>query len=199
MTKRFGLMGLETVESEYLDRRGVMNCADETAAGIDEEVMRILKESYKEAKKLLKENRAVMDKIADYLIEKETITGHEFMEIFCKEKGIPMPEKKSKYEEKSRQIFSKKYDEDSDSSSKDSKEETSSSQSEPSKPTTGQNFEAVADEKINIMSFKEVEDTKAPTPTPESETPSSEEPKSDKDKYFSDMLKDRIYKDDENK
>ena len=107
-----------------------------------------------------------------------------------------MPEKKNKYEEKSREIFSKKYDEDSDDSSKTSKDEPTSSQSEPSKPTTGQNFEALADEKINIMSFKEVEDTPTPTPSPETETPSPEEPKSDKDKYFSDMLKDRIYKDD---
>ncbi len=93
MSKRFGLMGLESVESEYLDRRAVMNCADETAAGIDEEVMKILKDAYKEAKKILKENRDVMDKIADYLIEKETITGREFMEIYCKEKGLPMPSK----------------------------------------------------------------------------------------------------------
>ena len=93
MSKKFGLIGLETVESQYLDHRSSLNCADETAADVDEEVMKILKESYKEAKKLLKENRAVMDKIADYLIEKETITGHEFMEIFCREKGIPMPEK----------------------------------------------------------------------------------------------------------
>ncbi len=98
MSKRFGLIGLETVESQYLDHRAALNCADETAAAIDEEVMRILKESFKEAKKLLKENRAVMDKIADYLIKKETITGHEFMEIFCREKGIPMP-KKDKGEE----------------------------------------------------------------------------------------------------
>lgn len=93
MSKKFGLMGLESVESEYLDRRAVMNCADETAAGIDEEVMKILKEAYKEAKKILKENREVMDKIAEYLIEKETITGHEFMEIYCREKGLPMPTK----------------------------------------------------------------------------------------------------------
>lgn len=93
MSKRFGLMGLETVESEYLDRRGVMNCADVTAAGIDEEVMQILKDSYTEAKRLLLENRDVMDKIADFLIEKETITGHQFMEIYCREKGIPMPVK----------------------------------------------------------------------------------------------------------
>lgn len=98
MSKRFGLIGLETVESQYLDHHAALNCADETAAAIDEEVMRILKESYKEAKKLLKENRVVMDKIADYLIKKETITGHEFMEIFCREKGIPMP-KKDKGEE----------------------------------------------------------------------------------------------------
>lgn len=91
MSKKFGLMGLETVESQYLDQRAVLNCADETAADVDNEVMKILKESYKEAKRLLKDNRKVMDKIADYLIEKETITGHEFMEIFCKEKGIPMP------------------------------------------------------------------------------------------------------------
>ena len=93
MSKKFGLMGLETVESQYLDNRAALNCADETAAMIDEEVMKILKDSYKEAKKLLKENRDIMDKIADYLIKKETITGHEFMEIFCKEKGIPMPTK----------------------------------------------------------------------------------------------------------
>jgi cell division protease FtsH len=86
-------MGLETVESQYLDNRASLNCADETAAMIDEEVMKILKDSYKEAKKLLKENRDIMDKIADYLIQKETITGHEFMEIFCREKGIPMPAK----------------------------------------------------------------------------------------------------------
>ncbi len=91
MSKRFGLMGLESVESEYLDRRTVMNCADETAAAVDAEVMKILKDSYKEAKDLLMENRDVMDKIAEYLIEKETITGREFMEIFCREKGLPMP------------------------------------------------------------------------------------------------------------
>lgn len=103
MSKRFGLIGLETVESQYLDHRAALNCADETAAAIDEEVMKILKESYKEAKKLLKENRQVMDKIADYLIEKETITGHEFMKIFCREKGIPMP-KKDKGEESLKKI-----------------------------------------------------------------------------------------------
>ena len=94
MSKKFGLIGLETVESRYLDGRVVMNCADETAAAVDEEVMLILKESYEEALRLLKENRDIMDKLSGYLIEKETITGKEFMEIYCKEKGIPVPEPK---------------------------------------------------------------------------------------------------------
>ena len=93
MSKRFGMMQIESVENQYLDRSTTLNCADETAAAVDEEVMKIIKESYKEAKTLLKENREILDKIAAYLIEKETITGHEFMEIFCREKGIPVPER----------------------------------------------------------------------------------------------------------
>lgn len=95
MSKRFGLIGLETVESKYLDGRASLNCSDVTAAGIDEEVMNILKESYQEAKKLLEENRELMDKLAEYLIEKETITGKEFMKIFRAEKGIPEPEEQT--------------------------------------------------------------------------------------------------------
>ena len=102
MSKKFGLIGLETVESRYLDGRVVMNCADETAAAVDEEVMKILKDSYDEAMSLLKENREIMDKLADYLIQKETITGKEFMEIYCKEKGIPVPEPKAETMRKER-------------------------------------------------------------------------------------------------
>ncbi len=93
MSKRFGMMQIESVDNAYLDGSTSLNCADETAAAVDEEVMKMIKESYKEAKALLKENRDILDKIAAYLIEKETITGHEFMEIYCREKGIPMPEK----------------------------------------------------------------------------------------------------------
>ena len=100
MSKRFGLMGLETVESRYLDGRAALTCSDATAAGIDEEVMTILKDSFEEAKSLLLENREVLDKIAEHLIEKETITGKEFMEIFRREKGLPDPEEEKK-EEKS--------------------------------------------------------------------------------------------------
>ena len=86
MSDKFGLMGLETKESMYLNNGPVMNCSDETAAEVDSEVMRRLKESYTEAKRLLAENRECLDKIAEFLIEKETITGKEFMEIFRKVK-----------------------------------------------------------------------------------------------------------------
>lgn len=94
MSKKFGLMGLESRENQYLNGRTVLNCSDVTAADIDQEVMLILKDSYEEAKRLLLENRDVMDKIADFLIEKETITGKEFMKIFRKAKGLPEPEEK---------------------------------------------------------------------------------------------------------
>ena len=92
MSKKFGLMGLATVESQYLDGRASLTCSDVTAADIDTEVMKMLRDSYKQAKKLLKENREIMDKLAAHLIEKETITGKEFMKIFRKEKGLPEPE-----------------------------------------------------------------------------------------------------------
>ena len=84
MSDKFGLMGLESRESMYLDNGSVLNCSDETASHVDEEVMRILKEAYEEAKRLLTENRECLDQISAFLIEKETITGKEFMEIFHK-------------------------------------------------------------------------------------------------------------------
>ena len=92
MSERFGLMGLESVQNKYLDGRAVLNCGDATAAEIDEEVMKMLKQAYAEAKRLLSENREALDKIAAFLIEKETITGKEFMKIFREVKGIPAPE-----------------------------------------------------------------------------------------------------------
>ena len=99
MSEKFGLMGLETQQDQYLTGRTVMNCGEATAAAVDEEVMKILKDSYEEAKRLLRENRQVMDQIAEFLIEKETITGKEFMEIYRKAKGIAEPEE-SKASEK---------------------------------------------------------------------------------------------------
>ena len=95
MSDRFGLMGLESIQNRYLDGRPVLNCGEATASQIDEEVMRMLKSSYEEAKRLLSENRDALDRIAAFLIEKETITGKEFMKIFREIKGIPEPEEES--------------------------------------------------------------------------------------------------------
>ena len=84
MSERFGLMGLESVQNRYLDGRAVMNCSDATGALIDEEVKEMLKVAYDKAKKIIEDHREVMDEIAEFLIEKETITGKEFMEIYNK-------------------------------------------------------------------------------------------------------------------
>lgn len=92
MSDRFGLMGLESVENRYLDGRAVLNCGDATAAEIDNEVMRILKECYDKALNLLEGDRETLDKIAEFLLEKETITGKEFMKIYREVKGIPESE-----------------------------------------------------------------------------------------------------------
>jgi len=89
MSERFGLMGLVTIEDKYLEGRASLNCGEETAAQIDQEVMKILKDSYDEAVRLLQENRDILNEISEYLYEHETITGKEFMKIFRQLKGIP--------------------------------------------------------------------------------------------------------------
>lgn len=98
MSEKFGLMALESQENQYLTGRAILNCGDATAAEIDKEVMKVLKDAYEAAKSLLNENRDAMDQIADFLIEKETITGKEFMKIFRKVKGIPEPEETTEEE-----------------------------------------------------------------------------------------------------
>ena len=100
MSKKFGLMGLATIQNKYLDGNATLNCSDVTAAGVDEEVRKLLEESYEKALELLRENRQVMDRLAEYLIEKETITGKEFMKIYRREKGLPEPEEEKKEENK---------------------------------------------------------------------------------------------------
>ena len=93
MSQKFGLMGLATQENQYLSGRAVLNCGDDTATEIDHEVMQLLHYSYEEAKRLLNEHREALDKIAGYLISRETITGKEFMRIFrAVEKGLEIPE-----------------------------------------------------------------------------------------------------------
>ena len=89
MSKKFGLMGLATQENQYLNGRAVLNCGDNTATEVDHEVMELLRVSYEEAKRLISNHRKALDKIAAYLIRKETITGKEFMIIFrAVEKGL---------------------------------------------------------------------------------------------------------------
>ena len=92
MSDKFGMVGLESIENRYLDGRAVLNCADKTAARIDEEVARRMKEYYDRAVNIIKENRDALEKIAEYLIEKETITGKEFIKMYREIKGLPEPE-----------------------------------------------------------------------------------------------------------
>ena len=97
MSSRFGLMGLATTEDQYLTGRTVMNCADETAAQVDQEVKEMLNAAYDKALEMLGQNRDVLDKIADFLINRETITGKEFMEILRRTKKdavVPASERK---------------------------------------------------------------------------------------------------------
>ena len=98
MSDKFGMVGLESIENRYLDGRAVLNCADETAAQIDAEVARRMKEFYERAVNIIKENREVLDKIAEYLIEKETITGKEFIKMYREIKGLPDPDEEKKEE-----------------------------------------------------------------------------------------------------
>ncbi len=100
MSDRFGLMGLATVESEYLGGGARLTCSDRTAADVDSEIMETLKQCYEEAKELLSGNRELMDKLAAHLIEKETISGKEFMKIYRAEKGLPEPEETKEPNEK---------------------------------------------------------------------------------------------------
>ena len=100
MSEKFGLIGLESIQHRYLDGRPVANCGQETASEIDHEVMKMLKESYEEAKRLLGEHRKALDEIAAFLIEKETITGKEFMDIFHQVEGITPEDGQGKNEER---------------------------------------------------------------------------------------------------
>ena len=95
MSEKFGLMSLETVENKYLDGRTALNCSDSTAAEVDSEVKDLLKKCFEEAKALISENRPALDAIAEFLFEKETISGKQFMEIYNRIKGIETPEEPS--------------------------------------------------------------------------------------------------------
>lgn len=143
MSKHFGLVGLSTVESKYLEGRDVMNCSDQTAAEVDKEVVAILKESYEQAKQMLSENRELMDKLAAFLIEKETITGKEFMEIFRREKGLPEPEEKKKDAEPGQTVpeikFPKEVQMTEEPKQEEPKKEESEEEPKPEEPEEPEN------------------------------------------------------------
>ena len=107
MSEKFGLIGLTTVEDQYLGGRATLNCGEATAAEIDQEVMKILKAAYDQALALLADNRDCLDKIAAFLIERETITGKEFMKIFREVKGIPDSETEQMFQIRQRMILNR--------------------------------------------------------------------------------------------
>lgn len=125
MSKRFGLMGLATIEHEYLGGGARLTCSDRTAADVDTEVMETLKACYDEAKELLSGNRELMDKLAAHLIEKETISGKEFMKIYRQEKGIPEPEEEDKEKAKAEDTTAETTAEASEEASADTTAEAS--------------------------------------------------------------------------
>lgn len=99
MSDKFGMMCLATVQNQYLEGGAGLICGENTASQIDDEVLSIINSSYAEAMKLLDENREILDRISDYLYEKETITGKEFMKMFCDMKGLPDPDEENKEQE----------------------------------------------------------------------------------------------------
>lgn len=135
MSKRFGLMGLATVENEYLGGGARLTCSDRTAADVDTEVMETLKQCYEEAKEMLSGNRELMDKLAAHLIEKETISGKEFMKIYRAEKGIPEPEEEEKEKKPEEEVIESAseetvVEESADTDNAVEKKEENSNQSE---------------------------------------------------------------------
>ena len=119
MSEKFGLIGLESIQHRYLDGRPVANCGEATAGEIDTEVMTMLKNSYAEAKRLLSEHRKTLDDIAAFLIEKETITGKEFMKIFRETEGLPEPEEENEKGSKEERIVMKPMETEGDASVQD--------------------------------------------------------------------------------
>lgn len=99
MSDKFGMMCLATVQNQYLEGGAGLICGENTASQIDDEVLSIINSSYAEAMKLLDENREILDSISDYLYQKETITGKEFMKMFRDMKGLPDPDEENKEQE----------------------------------------------------------------------------------------------------
>lgn len=158
MSQKFGLMGLATQENQYLSGRAVLNCGDDTATEIDHEVMQLLHYSYEEAKRLLNEHREALDKIAEYLIRRETITGREFMKIFrAVERGLEIPEN---------------LDELPDFDKKDEEKQPETEVDTPAKVNLSK--EALAETEAEVPENQETPETPAEIPSQETESETSE-------------------------
>ncbi len=129
MSDRFGMMCLATVENQYLEGRAGLICGEDTSAEIDKEVLKIINEAYDEATRLLEENKEVLDKISEYLYEKETITGKEFMKMFREMKGLPDPDEEKKADEDKKADEENKTDESSTNADKGLDEQEKASDS----------------------------------------------------------------------
>ncbi len=173
MSKKFGLMGLATIESQYLEGRATLNCSEATAAEVDKEITIMLKESYEKAKELLQSNRELMDELAAYLIAKETITGKEFMQIFRKAKGLPEPEEKVLNGKDSKDEITEEIEDKAQEINVEISEQESSKIKAP-----GENAEDGAQNDTE----KDIEKN------------TEKEKPSDKEDSFAKILKDRIYK-----
>ncbi len=158
MSQKFGLMGLATQENQYLSGRAVLNCGDDTATEIDHEVMQLLHYSYEEAKRLLNEHREALDKIAEYLIRRETITGKEFMKIFrAVERGLEIPEN---------------LDELPDFDKKDEEKQPETEVDTPAKVNLSK--EAPVETEVEVPENQEIPETPAEIPSQETESETSE-------------------------
>ena len=158
MSQKFGLMGLATQENQYLSGRAVLNCGDDTATEIDHEVMQLLHYFYEEAKRLLNEHREALDKIAEYLIRRETITGKEFMKIFrAVERGLEIPEN---------------LDELPDFDKKDEEKQPETEVDTPAKVNLSK--EALAETEAEVPENQETPETPAEIPSQETESETSE-------------------------
>ena len=178
MSDKFGMMGLASVENQYLDGRAALNCSDSTATLIDEEVHSIIEKSYADAYKMLEDNRDVLDKVAEYLYERETITGKEFMAILHGMRGS-QTEEEAKLLAEADETWKKTQTKKAEEAEKAAREAEAAQAAEASEETEGLGeFMEVPDVLAEAAPEPTVESTPEPATesTPESETePASEE------------------------
>jgi cell division protease FtsH len=172
MSDKFGVMGLATVQSQYLDGKAYLNCSDTTAALVDEEVRRILEECYGKAREILSENMDALDLIADYLIRQETISGKEFMKLYRQAKGIPEPVEEKK-NDKGREGGETKEDKKEEAISEKKEEEVFEILEEA--PAKAPGKEAAPEEAPKAPAPEEKEASPAPSEDPSEEAAPEEE------------------------